>query len=373
MRVKTGTEKLKADLSTVRYCLLIKDNCVSVRKYESEIDYSVEVEETFSKFKQGAVKDYKAKLPLRSGMNHVEAAILDFVAKLYPDMFLSLNEYSIQNANFMDETIVGFDREVQFYVSYVQYIEKLKLTGLRFCYPQISSADKDVHDYEGFDLALAHKLAAEGSSIICNDVYLKGKERIIVVSGPNQGGKSTFLRSIGLSQLMMQCGMFVPADSFSANVCDGLFTHYKREEDATMESGKLDEELARMSDIVDKIRSNSLVLFNESFAATNAREGSEIARQIVGALLDKRIKVFFVTHLYEFAHSFSDKKMENAIFLRAERRTDGKRTIRLIEGEPLQTSYGEDLYKKIFGPTDKHDQLSEENTSSQAIAHPSRF
>jgi DNA mismatch repair ATPase MutS len=90
------------------------------------------------------------------------------------------------------------------------------------------------------------------------------------------------------------------------------------------------------------------LLFNESFAATNEREGSEIARQVVCALLERRIKVFFVTHLYEFAHSFAERAMEEAVFLRAERRADGKRTFRLVEGEPLETSYGEDLYRQVF-------------------------
>jgi len=139
---------------------------------------------------------------------------------------------------------------------------------------------------------------------------------------------------------------------FCSNVCNGLFTHYKREEDAAMKSGKLDEELGRMSDIVDNIASNSMMLFNESFAATNEREGSEIARQIICALLEKGVKVFFVTHLYEFARGFYDRKMENAAFLRAERQTDGGRTFKMIEGEPLQTSFGEDLYRSIFGTDD---------------------
>ncbi|HBC93354.1 MAG TPA: DNA mismatch repair protein MutS, partial [Pelotomaculum sp.] len=97
----------------------------------------------------------------------------------------------------------------------------------------------------------------------------------------------------------------------------------------TMNSGKLDEELSRMSDIVDNIKANSLLLYNESFAATNEREGSEIARQIVSALLEKRIKVFFVTHLYEFARGFYDQAMGNAIFLRAERQADGGRTFKI--------------------------------------------
>src|SRR5260221_8910803 len=146
---------------------------------------------------------------------------------------------------------------------------------------------------------------------------------------------------------MMESGMFVGASSFDANICANLFTHYRREEDETMRSGKFDEELQRMSEIVDHLSPNSMLLFSESFAATNEREGSEIARQIVRALLEKRIKVFFVTHLYEFARGFYDKKMENAIFLLAERQPDGARTFKLSEGEPLQTSYGEDLYNKI--------------------------
>ena len=147
---------------------------------------------------------------------------------------------------------------------------------------------------------------------------------------------------------MMQAGMFVSANSFASEVCDGIFTHYKREEDASMESGKWDEELNRMSAIVDSVKSNSLLLFNESFASTNEREGSEIASNIVNALLDRNVKIFFVTHLYQFAHFFA-RKSATAIFLRAERRPDGTRPFKLIEAEPLQTSYGGDLYRAIFG------------------------
>jgi DNA mismatch repair ATPase MutS len=116
-----------------------------------------------------------------------------------------------------------------------------------------------------------------------------------------------------------------------------------------MRSGKFDEELARMSDIADRLTPNSMLLFNEPFAATNEREGAEIARQIVSALLEKRIKIFYVTHLYEFARSLSDRKMDEAMFLRAERKADGTRTFGVLEGQPLETTYGEDLYGQIFG------------------------
>jgi DNA mismatch repair ATPase MutS len=236
--------------------------------------------------------------------------------------------------------------ELAFYMGCLNLHAKLQAQGEAISFPvPVGSKDRK-HSFQGlYDVCLALTLKTK---IVSNDVNADDKD-LVIITGANQGGKSTFLRSIGLSQLMMQAGMFVPAESFRANVSERIFTHYKREEDTTMKSGKFDEELKRMSEIVDNLAPDSLLLFNESFAATNDREGSEIARQIVSALLEKRIKIFFVTHLYDFAHRFYDKTMTRGCFLRAERQPDGSRTFKLIEGEPLETSFGEDLYKKIFG------------------------
>jgi len=172
---------------------------------------------------------------------------------------------------------------------------------------------------------------------------------LVMITGANQGGKSTFLRSVGLALLLMQCGMFVPADSLAASACNGMFTHYKRDEDADMESGKLDEELSRMSGIVDQITPGCVLLCNESFASTNEREGSQIAWQIVRALLARGVRVLFVTHLFDLAHRLDGEGSRDALFLRAQRQAGGQRTFRVTEGEPLPTSHGEDLYRRIFG------------------------
>jgi DNA mismatch repair ATPase MutS len=235
--------------------------------------------------------------------------------------------------------------ELAFYVGCLNLYEKLDQKGVPMSFPLPVASGERRHSFNGlYDACLALSLKQE---IVGNRLDADNKD-LVLITGANQGGKSTFLRSVGLAQLMMQCGMFVPAESFCSNVCERVFTHYKREEDVTMKSGKFAEELSRMSVIVDNLTPNCMMLFSESFAATNDREGSEIARQIVCALLEKRIKIFFVTHLYEFAHGFYDKTMKNAICLRAERQPDGGRTFKVIEGEPLQTSYGEDLYNRIF-------------------------
>ena len=235
--------------------------------------------------------------------------------------------------------------ELGFYVACLNLREKLDAMGCSTCFPEPQATGSGLQrftDLYDIDLALAM-----GHRVVGNTVVADGKS-LMIVTGANQGGKSSFLRSVGLAQIMMQCGLFVGAEAFSAETCTGLFTHYKREEDAAMTGGKFDEEVRRMGGIADAIRPQSLLLFNESFASTNEREGSEIARQVVRALLEKRVKVFFVTHLYEFAHGFYATNRTIALFLRAERLPDGSRTFKLKEAEPLETSYGEDLYREIF-------------------------
>ena len=250
-----------------------------------------------------------------------------------------------QSADHIDSFFKALRLELAFYIGCLNLSEQLAQLGEPVAFPQPLPAGERRLSFTGlYDVSLALTMKQK---VVGNDVNAEGKD-LVIITGANQGGKSTFLRSIGLAQLMMQSGMYVPAESFSANLCNRLLTHFKREEDATMTSGKFDEELSRMSAIVDQITPNSTVLFNESFAATNEREGAEIARQIISALLEKRIQIFYVTHLYELAHGFYARKMKNALFLRAERKAGGERTFKLIEGEPLQTSFGVDVYRKIF-------------------------
>lgn len=251
-----------------------------------------------------------------------------------------------QSVDHIDSFFKMLQGELAFYIGCLNLYDQLNQLGEPITFPIPAAANERKHSFVGlYDISLALTMKQK---IVGNDINLDQKD-LIIVTGANQGGKSTFLRSIGLAQLMMQCGMYVPAESFSANLCEGLFTHYKRKEDASMKSGKLDEELVRMSILVENMTKNSMVLFNESFSATNEREGSEIARQIIRALLEAGVKVVFVTHQYDFAHSFYSKKMPNAIFLRAERQADGKRSFKIYTGKPLETSFGVDVYKKVFG------------------------
>jgi DNA mismatch repair protein MutS len=300
------TKNLKADLADVKYCLTIKGNRIKVRKYESEIDYSADVEKTFERFKQGAVKDYRAKFPMESGMNHIEAGILDLVAKLYPEIFLNLDNYCANNRSYLDETIAVFDREIQFYIAYLEYIAKIKQAGLKFCYPQIGVANKNIYNYEGFDLALAYKFISEESPVVCNDFFLKDKERIIVVSGPNQGGKTTFARTFGQLHYMAGLGCPVPGSQARLFMFDKLLTHFEKEESIDNLRGKLQDDLIRIYDILDQATSNSIIVMNEIFTSTTLNDAVFLGKKVMETIMQLDLLCVLVTFIDELA-SLSEK------------------------------------------------------------------
>jgi DNA mismatch repair ATPase MutS len=236
--------------------------------------------------------------------------------------------------------------ELGFLVACLNLHARLARKDEQVCFPDaLAATASKLSARDLFDISLS---LITDTRAVSNRLEADGKS-LVMVTGANGGGKSTFLRSLGQAQIMMQAGMFVPATSFRASLCAGLFTHFKREEDALLRSGKLDEELHRLSAIVDHLKFGCLVLLNESFASTNEREGSEIGRQFVRALLDSGVRMIFVTHLFTLAHGLYLMHREDTLFLRADRRPDGGRTFQLNEGEPLATSHGVDLYRRIFG------------------------
>ncbi len=250
-----------------------------------------------------------------------------------------------QSADHVESFFQMLRTELAFYVGCLNLHETLTGLGEPTCFPRPRLPGERRLRCRGlYDPCLALQMER---AVVGNDVGADGKD-LVVVTGANQGGKSVFLRSVGVAQIMMQSGMFVGAEAFEGEQCSGLVTHYTREEDAALKSGKFAEELARLSEIVDHLTPNTMLLFNESFAATNEREGSEIARQVVSALLETGMRVFFVTHLHAFARDFFDRERDQTLFLRAERRPDGTRTFRVIEGEPRATSHGKDLFDRIF-------------------------
>jgi hypothetical protein len=249
-----------------------------------------------------------------------------------------------QSADHIGSYFTMLRAELGFYAGCLNLADRLAAKGVPVTVPDPAPPSPPVFSCTDLRDACL-ELQSEGP-VVGNDVQADGKS-LVIITGANSGGKSTFMRSVGVAQLMMQCGLFVTAEAYRADVVTGIFTHFIREEDAGMTSGRLDDELRRMSAIADHIRPHCLMLFNESFAGTNEREGSEIGYQVVHALLDADIKVFFVTHRFDFAERFRRQRARSTLFLRAERQPDGRRNYKLAVKDPLPTSFGEDLYYRL--------------------------
>lgn len=250
--------------------------------------------------------------------------------------------------NFIKELMAFFENlhyQMAYYVGCANLHTRFSQLHIPVCIPKVLEPASNRFEFRGlYDMSMA---ILNRKRPITNELTVEDKS-LFIITGANQGGKSTYLRSIGIAQVMMQCGMFVPADYYSNKLCDGIFTHFTRREDNTMNSGKLDEELGRMNQIINHIKRDSMLLLNESFATTTEREGSMIAYDLVNALHEEGVIIFTVTHLFEFTKMMYEKKLEKAIYLSAERLSDGTRTYHIFENEPERTSYGLDLYEEII-------------------------
>ncbi|WP_321796013.1 MutS-related protein [Caballeronia sp. J97] len=292
---------IRKALDDVRYSVLIKGNAVTVRRYAGEVDYSEEVRRVFEKFKQGAVKKREIESKDYPDMNHVEATVMDFVARLYPEVFDPFETFCGSHADFIDPVIARFDREIQFYVAYLEHMTSTKAIGLSFCYPVLSSTSKGVRSVQGFDIALAEKLRAAKKPVVCNDFHLEGEERIIVITGPNQGGKTTFARAFGQLHYLAAVGLPVPGSQAQLYLSDRIFTHFERQEDMKNLRGKLHDDLFRIHEILGGATSRSIIIMNEIFSSTSLKDALYLSRKVMERIMELDALCVYVTFIEELS------------------------------------------------------------------------
>lgn len=292
------TRRLREELSTVKYNMLIKNGTIRVRKYEGEADHSKQLLAVFEKFRQGDVKDYRHRQVEEPYADHVEAAVLNLVAGLYKDIFADLNDFCGSYLRFLDPTVIRFSREIQFYLSWLEHILPLRMAGLTFNYPELCDTAEHLYDLDGFDLALALQMR---DKTVTNDFALDSPERILVVTGPNQGGKTTFARAFGQLHWLMSLGLCVPGRKAALYLFDNIFTHFGREEDLSTLNGKLQDDLVRLHAIFEKATGRSIIIVNEIFSSTTLSDALLLGRHMMDAVAALGAPAVIVTFLDELA------------------------------------------------------------------------
>ncbi len=192
--------------------------------------------------------------------------------------------------------------ELAFFAAAARMIQQLQARGIHFCQPEIAPLDdRSMHIDNLLNAALVLR---EAQKPVSSDVDFGADGRIAVLTGPNSGGKTTFLRSVGLAQVMAQAGLFLPADNARISPVDIILTHFPALE--TRQQGRLAEEAERLRGIFQKATSHSLVLLNETFSSTSSGEAIYLAHDILGALRAIGVRAIFATHLIELADHLAD-------------------------------------------------------------------
>jgi DNA mismatch repair protein MutS len=286
--LRAETVALSESLDAITFSLRFHGARVTTRRYDDAPDYSRDVLATFDKFRQAPnLQQKRARDPFELNVNHVEEAIIEMAARLFPDEFARLADYCNHNAGFTDPGITAFDTQVQFYLAYLDFTAELASAGLAFCYPELTSTVDHVYATEAFDLALADRLRRDGatSEVVPNDFSLRAPEHILVVSGPNQGGKTTFSRMIGQLHFLASLGCPVPGTKARLRLFDQLFTHFEREESLVNLAGKLEDDLLRIQSILQSATRSSVIVINEIFTSTTLDDAVFLGREVLDRVM----------------------------------------------------------------------------------------
>ena len=292
---------MQAELRNIRYVVHIDGLKVHVDRYDGQPDYSLDIAATFERFASQTAKDYHVRMKDFPEMNHVEEQVLQCVAKLYPEQFKRLEAFCTQHRNYLDTTIARFDREVNFYLSYLTFTRRFTDAGLRFSYPSITHDQGSIFAADAFDLALAATAVRDGNTVVCNDFRLERGERVFVITGPNQGGKTTLARTIGQLAYLATLGCPVPASGATLTLPDDIYTHFERQETLATLHGKLDNELVRIHDILSRATPASIIVMNESFASTTVDDSLQIGAEVLERIIALGCVAVYVTFLDELA------------------------------------------------------------------------
>lgn len=300
-----------------------------LRKRRGEMTFREKVMTAFAQEPTLILKNVDLLEDLKQLNEQITAYIMDSFRPLMDDLKSFFEELYDQTA---------------FYQACCNLFTRCRHSHIHLCFPEAGGREQ-LHFQGLMEFCMA---VYRGQKPVGNDCDGDGK-KLLVVTGANQGGKSTFLRSIGIAQVMMQCGMPVCAESYTSGIFPHFFTHFTRREDSAMNSGRLDEELGRIDGIIRHLGDGSMVLLNESFATTTEEEGSEIADDVIRAMVEAGVKVLTVTHLLAFARKMYERHLPETAFLTAQRKEDGTRTYKMIAGAPELTSFGLDLYEELIG------------------------
>jgi DNA mismatch repair ATPase MutS len=347
-RLSEETEQLKAELNGIGFQIEIKDNHIVIRKLTDEslymegtTEFEREIHGFFDQFISDEMK-FVSNISDSWDLNPVEEMILNALMQIYPEPFSHLAHFFKKQHNFAPKELIAYHQDIGFYTVWLEYILPKQLEGLNFCFPMITSRRKEIMLSNCFDLVLADQMIQENQVVIRNNLVLSPEEHIMVLTGPNQGGKTTYARMIGQVFYLASLGILVPGSAVTLFLPDQIFTHFERQESQETLNGKLKDDIVRIHDILQKATENSLILINEMFSSTTLRDAAWLGKKIFNDIDRIGCLCLYVTFINELS-----TYLPGTVSLISQIGEDGeKRTYQIIRSGSDGKAYASSMVKK---------------------------
>ncbi|MFD1429324.1 MutS-related protein [Lacticaseibacillus mingshuiensis] len=303
-KLESALVAIQQALGALRYRLVIDDLHVTVEETTGFTDGLHEsIGGVFAPMlaDQANDDDFSAIEPPETelGVSNLQAMILRALRQVFPEAFAKLLAFYRQYLNAQDEVLDTVAAEVPFYLA-VQAFEKHlgAAYDLPFCLPTAAGPGATEQVQASFDLALA---AQRGHGIVTNDYRLAADEQFLIISGPNQGGKTTYARMVGENYYLYRLGIPIPGRDAALGLKTQLFTHFERAESAAKLTGLLAADVDRIYEIVNASDAGSFVIMNELFSSTTAADAEKMGREVLTLLAARGAKGIYVTFLDSLA------------------------------------------------------------------------
>lgn len=334
-KCRREAESIQQTLENFHLILEIEDNRIVITQGKRNCSYAK---------KLGYGEDVKKLTPFLPGpgMSPLEEAIFDTFRRKNPEFFDRVEDFSERFPSYEDSTILQLEQEIQYYLAFWRFEEKLKEQGFDFCAPD-KGGSREMKAEGLYDLALACANCTRGRFVVSNDFVYKEGEQFFVVGGPNQGGKTTFARSLGQLVYFAGMGLDVPAARAYVPYFAALLTHFSAEESLGSGKGKLKEELTRLAPMMKEQAEGAFVIINELFTTAAHYDGCVMGKRVLTHFIEKGCMGIYVTHLKELGNSIEGVTALTAMLDGSRER---KRTYKISREKLGDVGYAEDIVNK---------------------------
>lgn len=337
-RMREQIKKVIDEIRKLRFVITYDKDRMSVelKELEGEGSYGRMLREK----RGGDVRNLQNPFIADSTLTEMEKSCLEIIQKKKPELFAMIERTAEMSEGYEKEVLHRFEREVIFYLSFRSLQLEMEEAGFRFAEPE-ADEDKKMEAKGLYDMTLAITNHSKEKEVVPNDLSYEEGERFFVLTGPNQGGKTTFARSLGQLVYLAQLGLDVPAQSANVHFFPDIQTHFSVEESVETGRGKLKEELVRLAPMMEEHKQGTFVVINELFTTAASYDAEIMGRNVLEHFIALGCMGIYVTHLRELCSAG-----EGVVSLKATLDDHRVQTFKIIRGEADDTACAENVVNK---------------------------